>query len=208
MIGWIILAVILLLLFVLSLIRLGGRAKYGPEGFSAYVLAGPVRIQLIPSKNKGSPQKSKKRPKEKKEKHRKESAVQEEKSGTLGRVMKLLPVVCEAAGALKRKIRIDHLNLTVIWGADDPASAALGYGKANALLGMIWPLLDNNFKVKKCDWHIDVDYAKTVPEFMADAAITISIGQLISFAVHYGVKLFRNWKRSGKAPQQDRRQKV
>ena len=98
MIGWIILAVILLLLFVLSLIRLGGRAKYGPEGFSAYVLAGPVRIQLIPSKNKGSPQKSKKRPKEKKEKRRKESAVQEEKSGTLGRVMKLLPVVSLGIG--------------------------------------------------------------------------------------------------------------
>ena len=198
MTGWIILIAILGLLFLASLIRLGGRAKYGPEGFFAYVLAGPVRIQLFPSKTKEEVNTQKKKTVKKKDEKTKEADEQTEKPGTIGRVINLLPVVAEAAGALKRKIRIDYLVLTVIWGADDPASAALGYGKANALLGMIWPLLDNNFKVKKCDWQVDVDYGRTTPELTADAAITITIRQLISFAVHYGVKILKNWRRSGK----------
>lgn len=200
MTGWIILIAILAVLFFISLIRLGGRAIYGPNGFSVYVMIGPGRIQLFPKKDGSDKKEAKpeKKRKKKKERKPKKSEKQVDKPGTVGRVLELLPVVAEAAGALKRRIRINHLNLTVIWGAEDAASAALGYGKANAFLGMIWPLLDNNFKVKKCDWHIDVDYGKTAPEFMADAAITISIGQLISFAVHYGAKLLINWSRSGK----------
>ena len=198
MTGWIILIIILIVLFLISLIRLGGRAKYGSDGFFAYVIAGPVRIQLFPVKEKNRERPQKQEATNKKKTKPEAADKDADKPGTIGRVLKLLPVVSEAAGALKRKIRIDHLVLTVIWGADDPASAALGYGKANALLGMIWPLLDNNFKVKKCDWQIDVDYGKNVPEFTADAAITITIGQLISFVVHYGVKVLMNWSRSGK----------
>lgn len=208
MIGWIILGALFLLLLVLSMIRLGGKVKYGPEGFYACVFVGPVKIQLIPSKSKDSKQNTKKQPKKEKKRAKDKTAEQQEKPGMLGRVAELLPVIGEAAGALKRKIRIDYLNLNVIWGASDPASAALGYGKANAFLGMIWPILDNNFRVKKCDWHIDVDYGKTMPEFTADAAITISLGQLVSFVTQYGLKLFINWRRSGKASQYDGRQKV
>ena len=201
MIGWIILAAIVLLIFVISLIRLGGRAKYDGNGFYAYVLAGPVKIQLYPAKPRDEEKQKKKKPKKektKKEKPKKAEDSPEKKPGTLGRVLELLPVVGEAAGSLKRKIRIDHLILTVIWGAEDAASAALGYGKANAFLGMIWPLIDHNFKVKKCDWNMDVDYGKQKPEFAADAAITITVGQLVSFAFYYGIKLLTNWSRSGK----------
>lgn len=198
MTGWIILIVILALLFLISLIRLGGRATFGPDGFGVVIMLGPARIKLVPAK----PKNDKKPAKPKMEKKKKEKTPvaegREKKGGTVGRIMELLPTVAEAAGALKRRIRIDHLTLTVVWGAEDAASAALGYGRANALLGMIWPLLDNNFKVKECDWNVDVDYEKTVPEFSADAAITITVGQLLSFAVHYGVKLLRNWSRSGK----------
>lgn len=204
MIGWIILAAVVLLFVVISLIRLGGRAKYDADGFYAYVLVGPAKIQLYPAKprDKENPKKEKpKKEKQKKEKPKKaETDSGEEKPGTLGRVLKLLPVVGEAAGSLKRKIRIDYLVLTVIWGAEDAASAALGYGKANAFLGMIWPLIDHNFKVKKCEWNVDVDYGKLKPEFIADAAITITVGQLVSFAFYYGIKLLTNWSRSGKRP--------
>lgn len=212
MTGWIILIAILAILVILSLIRLGGRALYGPDGFTAYVIVGPGKIQLFPLAAKEETQEKKpkkeKKPKQKKAPKHSDVEQQEDKPGTVGRVLKLLPVVAEAAGALKRKIRIDHLTLTVIWGAQDAATAAIGYGRANALLGMIWPLLDNNFKVKKCDWHVDVDYGEISPRFTADAAITISVGQLISFAVRYGVKLIMNWSRSGKAPRDNRRHKL
>lgn len=199
MTGWIILIVILAVLYLISLIRLGGRATFGPDGFGVVIMAGPARIRLLPTKPKDD-KKTVKPEKKKKEKPAAAQSHEEKKgSGSVGRILSLLPTVAEAAGALKRKIRIDHLRLSVVWGAEDAASAAIGYGRANALLGMVWPLIDNNFKVKECDFRADVDYGRTAPEFTADAAITVTVGQLISFVVHYGVKLLMNWSRSGKS---------
>ena len=203
MTGWIILIVILAVMILLSLIRLGGRVKYGADGLSLVLIAGPARIQLLPAKPK-----EKKEPKKKKGKPKiAEEHGKGQKKGTIGRVLQLLPVVAEAAGGLKRRIRIDRLMLSVIWAAEDAASAAIGYGKANAVMGMIWPLLDNNFKVKDCNFHVDVDYNKTEPDFSADAAITITVGQLLSFVVHYGVKLLKIWIRSGKRSEEEQEAK-
>lgn len=201
--GWIILLVILAVLFLLSLLKLGGMVRYSPEGLTVKVIAGPLRIGILPAKPQKEPKKPKKEkpPKEKKDKGKKppeEEKPPEEKPGTVGRLLKLLPTVAEAAGALKRKICIDRLYLAVVWGAEDAAAAALGYGRANALLGMIWPLLDNNFKVKDCDFRVDVDYEKARPEITVDAALTMTVGQLLAFGIHYGVKLLMNWSRSGK----------
>lgn len=198
MTGWLIVAAVLAALLLISLIRLGGQVKYSTEGFSATVLIGTVRIRLLPRK----PGKRRKRSPKKVdgEKKRAPKATEHAKArGTLGHVMEVLPVIAEAAGALRRKIRIDRLDLTVIWAAEDPASAALGYGRANAILGMIWPLLDHNFKVKKCDWQVEVDYEKTTPELSVDAAITATIGQLAFFAICYGTKILNKLRRSVKS---------
>lgn len=201
MTGWIILAAVLAVLFLISLIRLGGRATFGPEGFGVVIIVGPARIKLLPTKPNDTTKPAK--PKKEKKKKEKPAATKgdkgQEKPGTLGRILQLLPTVAEAAGALKRRIRIDKLVLTAVWGAEDAASAAIGYGRANALLGMIWPLIDNNFKVKDCDFRVDVDYGRTAPEFTADAAITMTVGQLLSFVFHYGAKILMNWSRSGKS---------
>lgn len=206
MTGWIILAAVVLLLAALSLVRLGGRAVYGPEGFSAFVLAGPVKIRLYPAKPKDRQKPPKKEKPGKKPREKEPSKPDgEDGPGTLSRVRQLLPVLAEAAGALKWKIRIDRLDLTVIWGAEDAASAALGYGKAQAFLGMIWPLIDHNFNVKHCDWNVEVDYHRPKPQFAADAALTLTVGQLVSFAVRYGVKLLKSWSRSGDARTNKRR---
>lgn len=199
MIGWIIFLSILVLLYLLSCIRLGGHAKYGPDGFSAAVFFGPFRIDLIPKKQE-SGKKKEKRPKESKpkEKPADPDAQPGDKPGILSRVMNILPDVATTLGAFKRRIRIDHLVLGIKWGAEDAASAAIGYGKANAAFGIIWPLLDNNFKVKKCEVNIGVDYGITAPEFTADAALSITIRQVLSLALYYGLKLLLKWSKSGK----------
>lgn len=191
MTGWIILLIVLAVIFLISQIRLGGRATYGEEGFGAVIIAGPFRIRVFPTEPK-----TKKADRKKDKPNSKEP--QQKEGGTGGRIMDLLPTLAETAGGLKRRIRIDRLILRVVWGAEDPASAAIGYGRANALLGMIWPLLDNNFKIKECDLQADVDYGRTVPSVTADAAITMTLGQLISFISIYGVKLLTGWGRSGR----------
>ena len=192
------LLIVLAVLWLISLVRIGGRVRYGEEGLFAWVLAGPLKIQLLPANAKEKKPNTGKKKKElpaAAEKHKKEP--KEGQPGTLSRLMKLLPVVGQACGALKRKIRIDDLELELIWGGSDPAAIALGYGQANAALGMIWPILDNNFKVKCHSFQIGMDYNRTQPGVEAEAAVTLTVGQIVTLGVHYGVKALVTWIKSG-----------
>ena len=193
---WIVLLIILLIFWLISLIRVGGRVRYGEAGLFAYALAGPLKIQLFPTKPKEEKPKKKKKPK--KAKHKFEKPKPEGQPGTLSRLMQLLPVVGQACGALKRKIRINDLKVDLIWGGSDPAAIAIGYGQANAALGMLWPLRDNNFKVKRHSFQIGMDYGRTQPAVELEAALTFTIGQIIALGVHYGVKALIIWVRSGR----------
>ncbi len=205
--GWIILLIVLLALWLLSLLRLGARIHYGRDDLRVTLIAGPARIQVLPARMKEKHRRAKKQKKPKKEKKKKQAKPEDaEKPGTAGRLMKLLPVAAEAAGKLLHKIRIDELSLDITWGAPDAASAAIGYGRANALLGMIWPLFDHNFKVKKHSFRVDVDYDLTEPNIILDAALTMTIGQLLAFGLHYGIKALITWSRAGNARKDDRRQ--
>lgn len=197
-----VLLIVLAVLWLISLIRVGARVRYGADGLFLWVLAGPFKIRLLPagekkkSKRKKKAAKAEKEPPAAAEEHKKEP--KEGQPGTLSRLMQLLPVAGEACGALKRKIRIDDLELELIWGGSDPAAIALGYGQANAALGMIWPILDNNFKVKRHSFQIGMDYGRTQPGVELTAALTFTIGQLVTLSIHYGVKALVIWIRSGK----------
>lgn len=195
----IVIFVILAVFWLIGLIRLGGHIRYGAAGFFVNVLAGPVKIQLFPfpekEPKKDKPKKEKK-PKPKKEKPPKPKP--EGQPGTLARLLSLIPTVLEAVKALRRRIRIDDFDMTLIWGGSDPASIAMGYGQANAAIGMIWPLVENNFIVKHRDFHIEMDYGRTEPAVELTAAFTITVGQILSLAVWYGLKVLIQWIRSGR----------
>ena len=198
-----VLLVILLVLWLISLIRVGGRVRYGQAGLFVTALAGPLRIQLIPMKEKPE-KKKKKREKAPKAEHITERRPKPEgQPGTLSRLMQLLPVAAEAAGRLKRKIRIDDLDLAIVWGGTDAAAVALGYGRANAALGMIWPLFDHNFKVRRHAFRVGLDYGRTEPGVELTAAATMTIGQIVSLSVRYGVKALAVWIKSGRPAKQE-----
>ena len=197
-----VLLAVLAVLWLISLIRVGGRVSYGQAGLFAYLLMGPVKLQLFPMANasEGNWRSKAKKPKKEKppmaEKHKKEPG--EGRPGTLSRLMKLLPVVGQACGSLKRKIRIDELELEVIWGGTDAAAVALGCGRANAALGMLWPVFDHNFKVKRHSFQISADYGRTEPAAELRAAVTMTVGQMMTLGVHYGVKALFTWIKSGR----------
>ncbi|MCI8915245.1 MAG: DUF2953 domain-containing protein [Oscillospiraceae bacterium] len=197
-----VLLAVLAVLWLISLIRVGGRVSYGQAGLFVYLLMGPVKLQLFPTANAsgGNGRPKAKKPKKEKppmaERHKKEP--REGQPGTLSRLMKLLPVVGQACGSLKRKIRIDELELEVIWGGTDAAAVALGYGRANAVLGMLWPVFDHNFKVKRHSFQISADYGRTEPAAELRAAVTMTVGQMMTLGVHYGVKALFTWIKSGR----------
>lgn len=191
-------AVILLALFLLGLIRVGGGGEYSAEGFLAWARVGPFRIRVFPVKKKKEKSKEKK-PKKAKEAQSKTEKPQEEKQkrgGGLASFKEYLPLVCKAAGALTRRIRIDELLLDyTVAGKDDAASAAMSFGYSNAAVGMILALFEQNFDVKERRVRTAVDFNADSPKIYVYAAISARLGQLVSFALRFGWKfLMVYWK--------------
>jgi len=199
MTGWQMALALLAALGLISRLRIGAAVAFVGGALSLDVRVGPLKLSILPQKEKKDRGKGKRKPPKEKRPKAVEQTTKKPKE-TVGDIlslaMEILPVVGEAAGRLKRKIRIDTLTLHIIWGAPDPAEAALGYGRVNAALGMIWPILDHNFKVKKHDLAVDVEYSRATPEMTAQAAFTMTLGQLTVFGMVYGIKLLMIWSRS------------
>lgn len=215
-----VLLIVLAVLWLLGRIRLGGWVQYDGDGLAVKVLAGPLRFTVFPQKPLSETEKAERKAKEEKKRAKKEAQKAkaearrakkeakrrdkhpgeepEKKGGALPPLLDLLPLAAEAAGGLKKRIRIDELTVHLTWAAEDPAQAALGFGRANAVMGMIWPLLDHNFDVKKHDLGVQVDFNRSSPDVMCRAALTMRLGQLLSFGLRLGFKLLVVWSRSRK----------
>lgn len=186
--GWMILGCVVLVLVLLTLIPLGARGQYSQEGFRLDVVVGPVTIGVYPkAKKKG------KKPKARKEKEgepQKEPAPQKSKLslGSWRTFRRYLPLICEAAGELRQKMVVRKLNIHLVWADKDPASAAIGYGMINGVIGGVWNLIDHSFRVKDHKFVVDLDYEKKEPQVQLQAVLTLTVGQLISFGIRYGMK--------------------
>lgn len=184
---WMIPGLILLSLWLLSLLRIGASASYDDTGFVLRLRAGPLWVTLFPPRRREKPP----RAKEKKKPAKEPEEPPARKGGSLALVRKFLPLGCEAAGRFKNKVRIDSIRWTLIWGAPDPAAAAIGYGMANAALGMLWPLVEHNFLVRERELDIQIDYGAGAPRTSIYAALSLTIGQAVVMSVVLGVKALR-----------------
>lgn len=183
-----VLLLILLVLWMISLVRVGGVTEYSEEGTVVKLRVGLFRFMLYPVKEKKEKPKREKKRATKPKEPPVEEAVTEKTGGTLSLIRSFLPLVCEAAGRLRRKIRIDELVLHLTWATADPAMTAMGFGAGNAALGMIWPLLDHNFNIRKRDVGVAADFDRTEPILYLRAAFSMTIGQGVAFGLIYGIK--------------------
>ena len=182
---------ILLALLLAGSIRLGGILEYDEEGLRIFLRVGFLRFRMYPAEEK------KEKLKKKKEKKKPaEEPAREKKGGALGPVLEYAPLICEAADTLFRRIRIDRLSFEIQWGDPDPAKAAMGYGYANAALGTLWPLIDRAFEVKRFEPEVGVDFDAKSSSAKVDAAFSFRLGQLVSFAVIYGVKFLKLYRKN------------
>lgn len=177
-----ILALVAVGLALLSLVRIGVWVTYGPKDLTLRIKLGPVKLTLLPKKEK----KRKKR-----QKKQKKTDTPQKNRELLPMLRRALPTVAETAGRLKRKIRLDRIYLDVAVGAGDPASAALAFGGINAALGMIWPLVEQNFNIKDRRIRTQVDFSAPRTMIWADAAATLTIGQGVALTLWLAPKLPR-----------------
>ena len=150
--GWLIALGIVLLLAVLPL---GVRVRYNSEGVAVKIIAGPVKITLLPRTTKKKKEKKKKETKAAKEpeeenlpkppqppKAPKKKAAEAEKGGSLLDFLPLVKIALDFLGDFRRKLRLDDLYLRLILAGNDPCDLAVNYGKANAAMGNLLPLLE------------------------------------------------------------------
>ena len=197
---------ILLLLLLLLQIRLRVIFRCREEGPEVSAGIGVFRIPLYPPTEKKRKEKVQKKPRKSRQKKSvEEEPSKEKKRGVpLELFRDLLPIVLELAGRLKRKIRIDLLELDLTWGAEDPADAAMEYGYAHAAMGAVLPLLEANFMIKNKKIQISLDYGTDKPRMYARASGSMTLGQILSLGLYTGLKglkLYRKYhhRKTGKA---------
>lgn len=197
-----ILAAVVLFLFLIGQVRVGGRAEFSADGFFLWIRLGMFHIRLIPAKPKEKKPKKPKKPKkaEPSEELGKEETPETPKSeksptplsekvgGALEYAQALLPVALEAAKGVWRGLRVDTLELELTAGSPDPADAAMLYGQANAALGALWHPLTKAFHVKDGRAGVKLDFNAAGMTVYGTAALSIKIGTAVLVGLRAGWK--------------------
>ena len=193
---WMTLLVIFAVLVLIGCIPVGVDARYSADGVFLTAKLGPFLLQLLPQKPKKKPKKRK--PQQKQSKKTPAKAEPQAKkpnpllSGGVDGLMQLLDLAFDTLGDLRRKLRVNELTLYVlIGGADDPAKAAMGYGRAWAAIGAITPSLERLFVIKKRDIRPALDYTISNTQIDAHLVTTITIGRSLALALRAGIRFLK-----------------
>lgn len=193
--GWLI---VLGILVLLAITPVGVHAGYNSDGILLRVIAGPARITVLPAKKKD------KKPKEKTPKPKKQKQVKAatsasttekkpEKGGSITDFLPLLQIVFDFLGEFRRKLRVNRLDLKLILAGGDPCNLAINYGKAWAAVGNLMPQLERFFVIKKRNVEVECDFVSSQTLIIARLDLTITIGQIVSMAVRYGIRALREY---------------
>lgn len=179
----IVLTIIFLLIFLLLILPVGAEGEYSEDGFMLDCFFGPFSFSILPEDEK------KKNKKKKRSRNKTGDKEKSKKGGSLKMILDLLPTALEAAGALKRRLKINKLVIHFVAASDDPYKTAMSYGYASAAMGMILPIFENNFKVKERDLSTDLSFSEEETTVYINVNISIRIGQIIYIGLKYGVKM-------------------
>lgn len=188
--GWII---ALALLFLLAILPLGVSARYDSGGVNVRLIAGPVRLTLVPGKMKDKKEKPKEKKKEPETKENTRKKTEKKSGGKLSDFLPLVQTALDFLGEFRRKLRVNILEIKIILAGGDPADLAIHYGKAWAALGNLWPRLERLFAIKKRDVEVECDFVSDQTCIYARLDLTITLGRLLSLALRYGIRALRQY---------------
>lgn len=183
MIGWIILgSVVVVLIILLFVVRIGFIFKYDRvEGFEVTLKVAFIKILIYSSKRRKDAEEAavEKPPRDKEEKE-----AGKEEGGFFERIKDIYELIRGSIRRLGRAARVDLLRIRFVAAAkDDAAKAAIMYGQAWAVEGIIIGILENKIKVRKKDISIDVDYIAESPEFSFLIQLTAAMAGSLRAAI-------------------------
>ncbi len=195
-----ILGALLLLIICIMLIRVGVYVSFGGE-LCVRIKLGPVTKQIIPKAEKPKkpekPKKEKKKKKEKKEKEKQEESPKEKKKPnlTFEDIRSAIPVVVnalkKAIGRAGRRLRIDPMRLTVVFGNDDPAKTAEMFGWGCSAMWTLMPRLEQHARMPDPRIHLDVDYNARQTRAEGEIAVSLLIWDGVVIVMTLAIPVFK-----------------
>ena len=180
-----ILAVLALLILLLCLLQLGVRASWGTD-LRVTAILGPVRLPIIPQKEKkpkkdGHPPGKPKGEKRKKPKKERKPLPKPGREDLREALRLLLPALKKSLRKLGRGIRVEPLRISLrLAGKNDPADAAEKYGYLQAAMWTVMPQLQRWMRIPDPRIHTGVDFDAERTDFSGEASVTFRLGTLFA----------------------------
>ncbi len=192
---WILLG-LLGLLAVLLLIPVKLRASYREGKPFLMVRYGPVKLQIFPPKEKPEEKEpsKKEKPKEKKPKKPQKAKKPKAKINTeqiVYAIETLPPILGRALKRVGRSFHIRPLQLYILAAGNDPAAAAVLYGKLEAALAVGFPVLEKTLHIRDADVRLYVDFTQRQMDFVVDLGVAFRPWSLVWVALRAGGSLLK-----------------
>ena len=198
---------IALLLVLLCQIRVGALLCFG-TALTVDARVGPVRLRLIPKKERKHPKKEKppKPPKEKKKsgagggkpavRTKPKIGFEQIRSGA----ETLLPALGRTLRRTRRSIRIRPFVLYVVFGGDDPADTAKFYGWAEALMWTVMPEAERLLVLPSPHVKLDCDFTGGPMRAEGKLGLSIRIGSILRIALTMAIPALKWYRRLPRVP--------
>ena len=200
----IIIGAVLLILLLLGLLRVGATISFGEET-AATLQIGSIKRTVLPKKAR----------KTKKEKPTRKSTASTEKQTskllklTLDELLDLAVTVFtvfdETMRRVCRRLRIEPMEVSVVFGGTDPADVAQTYGMANAVVWAVMPWAEDVFYMPNPAIHLGMDYEAEATRCCGSVGISIRIFDLIAILLTMAVPLMKWYRRRKRAHANDPR---
>lgn len=190
--GWLITIAVFAALAVLPL---GVSVAYDAAGLLVRVIAGPVRLTLIPAKKKAKKKKTREKKPKKASAPAKAVPNEPAKGGSLKAFIPLIQIALDMMDAFRRKLRVNRLEAKIVLAGDDPADLAINYGRAWTALGNLWPRLESFLVIQKRSVEVQCDFTADETLITARLDVTITLGRILAVSVVYGIRAIKEFLR-------------
>lgn len=179
------LIIILAVFIIIALLRIGVAVEYGEEGFKAAALIGPFSIRVFPRKTKARGKKKEKAIRKTRKEKKSDKEKKGKSPGDLNVFQDILPAAVTALSRLKRKLYMKRLIIIFTYAGADPSKVALTFGRSHAVSGIVLPLIENNFKVRRREISVSADFNCEKSKIYFNAAVSLAVWEVfyIAFAV-------------------------
>lgn len=223
MVGWILLGLLLLLIFLVFFLPYGIDAGYEDGEFHLAAQAGPIRIMLYPKKPLTERQQARKAAKAEKkaakqaakaEKTEKEEKPEETKAeeapkeskvkALLGKldvetVLALLKMGIHAIRRFFRSFTVNFFKLHLLVADADPYNTAMEYAAACAAVEALPALCGSAIRVQRRDVRVGADYLSEEPSIAVRLTLTLQLFRIVHMLVALATE-FILWKLKNRAP--------